>query len=73
MRLKAKNANELIIEKFSNQSCKSAKYAKTTIKKRDGTEVAQQMGSTAAISTTVPKITPASDLKNTSIENQSQQ
>jgi hypothetical protein len=40
MRLKAKNANELIIEKFSNQSCKSAKYAKTTIKKRDGTEVA---------------------------------
>jgi LacI family transcriptional regulator len=33
MRLKSKNTNEAIIEKFSSQSCKSAKYAKTTIKK----------------------------------------
>lgn len=31
MRLKAKNQNEAIIEKFNTQSCKSAKYAKTVI------------------------------------------
>ncbi len=69
MRLKSKNANEAIIEKFSTQSCKSAKYAKTTIKKRDGSEVpSNQIGSTTAIlTTTVTKPDP----KNTSIENQS--
>ena len=35
MRLKAKNQNEMAIEKFVAQSSKSAKYAKTTVKKRD--------------------------------------
>jgi hypothetical protein len=36
MKMKAKNAaTEAIIEKFSSQSCKSAKYAKTTIKKKE--------------------------------------
>jgi hypothetical protein len=67
MRLKSKNANEAIIEKFSTQSCKSAKYAKTTIKKREYSEAgANQMGSTAVMATTsIPK----PDLKNNSIEN----
>ena len=31
MKLKAKNQNEAIIEKFQLQSCKSAKYAKTVL------------------------------------------
>ena len=31
MRLKAKNQNEAIMEKFNLQSCKSAKYAKTVM------------------------------------------
>lgn len=31
IKLKAKNNNESIIEKFSLQSCKSAKYAKTIL------------------------------------------
>ena len=35
MRLKAKNQNENAIERFVAQSSKSAKYAKTTVKKRD--------------------------------------
>lgn len=35
MRLKAKNNNENAIEKFIAQSSKSAKYAKTTVRKRD--------------------------------------
>ena len=35
LRLKAKNQNEAAIEKFVAQSSKSAKYAKTTVKKRD--------------------------------------
>ena len=36
MKLKAKGGNgDQILEKFSAQSSKSAKYAKTTIKKRD--------------------------------------
>ena len=39
MKLKAKGDNDAIIEKFSAQSSKSAKYAKTTIKKREGAEV----------------------------------
>jgi transcription elongation factor Elf1 len=65
MRLKSKNANEAIIEKFSTQSCKSAKYAKTTIKKRDFTDAGStQMGSTAVIASL-----QKTDLKNTSIEN----
>eukprot|EP00352_Strombidinopsis_acuminata_P004612 CAMPEP_0176371844 /NCGR_PEP_ID=MMETSP0126-20121128/24985_1 /TAXON_ID=141414 ORGANISM="Strombidinopsis acuminatum, Strain SPMC142" /NCGR_SAMPLE_ID=MMETSP0126 /ASSEMBLY_ACC=CAM_ASM_000229 /LENGTH=96 /DNA_ID=CAMNT_0017731469 /DNA_START=710 /DNA_END=1001 /DNA_ORIENTATION=+ len=40
MRLKAKDNNEANIEKFSAQSSKSAKYAKTVVKKRENvTEV----------------------------------
>lgn len=36
MKLKAKGGNgDHIIEKFTAQSSKSAKYAKTTVKKRD--------------------------------------
>ena len=36
MKLKAKGGNgDQIIEKFTAQSSKSAKYAKTTVKKRD--------------------------------------
>ena len=35
IRLKAKNQNEAAIEKFVAQSSKSAKYAKTTVRKRD--------------------------------------
>ena len=35
MRLKAKNQAELAIEKFILQSSKSAKYAKTIVKKRE--------------------------------------
>ena len=38
MKLKAKGGNgDQIIEKFTAQSSKSAKYAKTTVKKREGT------------------------------------
>lgn len=37
--MKAKDTNnEAIIEKFCAQSCKSAKYAKTSIKKREASE-----------------------------------
>jgi len=38
MKLKAKGNNDAIIEKFSAQSSKSAKFAKTTVKKREGSE-----------------------------------
>ncbi|CDW78373.1 UNKNOWN [Stylonychia lemnae] len=41
MKLKAKGDNDAIIEKFSAQSSKSAKYAKTTIKKREASEIKQ--------------------------------
>lgn len=38
MKLKAKGGNgDQIIEKFTAQSSKSAKYAKTTVKKREAT------------------------------------
>lgn len=43
MRLKAKNNNENAIEKFIAQSSKSAKYAKTTVKKRDASASADPM------------------------------
>ena len=43
MRLKAKNSNENAIEKFVAQSSKSAKYAKTTVKKRDASASADPM------------------------------
>lgn len=40
MKLKAKGGNgDHIIEKFTAQSSKSAKYAKTTVKKREATSV----------------------------------
>jgi hypothetical protein len=40
MKLKAKGGNgDHIIEKFTAQSSKSAKYAKTTVKKREATTV----------------------------------
>jgi hypothetical protein len=38
MKLKAKGNNDAIIEKFSAQSSKSGKFAKTTIKKRETSE-----------------------------------
>ena len=38
MKLKAKGGNEAVIEKFAAQSCKTAKYAKSTVKKRDLSE-----------------------------------
>ena len=39
LRLKAKGGNEAVIEKFSAQSCKTAKYAKTVVKKREPSEM----------------------------------
>lgn len=38
MKLKAKGNSDAIIEKFSAQSSKSAKFAKTTVKKRESSE-----------------------------------
>jgi len=43
LRLKARNQNEIAIEKFVAQSSKSAKYAKTTVKKRDASASADPM------------------------------
>lgn len=42
MKLKAKGNNDAIIEKFTAQSSKSAKYAKSIIKKKEGQEVKPQ-------------------------------
>ena len=39
MKLKAKNGNEAVIEKFNAQSSKTAKYAKSVVKKRDNSEM----------------------------------
>ena len=39
MKLKAKNNNEGIIEKFTAQSSKTAKYAKSIIRKAESSEV----------------------------------
>ena len=39
MKLKAKGNNEQVIEKFCAQSSKTAKYAKSTVKKRENSEV----------------------------------
>jgi len=39
MKLKAKNNNECIIEKFTAQSSKTAKYAKSVIRKRESSAV----------------------------------
>jgi hypothetical protein len=45
MKLKAKGPNEQIVEKFNAQSCKTAKYAKSVVKKRDHSEI--KSGATA--------------------------
>jgi hypothetical protein len=42
MRLRAKNGNEAAIEKFAAQSCKTTKYAKTIVKKREASELRQK-------------------------------
>ncbi len=42
MRLRAKNGNEAAIEKFAAQSCKTTKYAKTIVKKREVSELRQK-------------------------------
>ena len=39
MRLKSKGNSDAVIEKFTAQSSKQAKYAKTTVKKKDASEV----------------------------------
>jgi len=39
MKLKAKPGNDGIIEKFTAQSSKTAKYAKTSVKKREASEL----------------------------------
>ena len=44
MKFKAKGNNDAIIEKFSAQSSKNAKYAKSTIKKRETSEIKPQIG-----------------------------
>lgn len=41
MKLKAKGNNESIIEKFCAQSSKTAKYAKSVVKKRENSELRQ--------------------------------
>lgn len=45
MKLKAKPGMESVIEKFSAQSSKTAKYAKTVVKKRDTSELKTKEGS----------------------------
>ncbi len=47
MKFKAKGNNDAIIEKFSAQSSKNAKYAKSAVKKRDGNEVKPQITASA--------------------------
>ena len=47
MKLKAKPGMENVIEKFSAQSSKTAKYAKTVVKKRDTSELKTKEGSNA--------------------------
>ena len=49
MKLKAKGNNEAVIEKFNAQSSKTAKYAKSVIKKREPSELKHgQQSNTAA-------------------------
>ena len=47
MKLKAKPGMENVIEKFSAQSSKTDKYAKTVVKKRDTSELKTKEGSNA--------------------------
>ena len=39
LRLKSKGNNDAVIEKFTAQSSKQAKYAKTTVKKKDASDI----------------------------------
>lgn len=55
MKLKAKGNNDAIIERFSAQSSKQAKYAKTTVRKRDASEPAQTSASFAPAKKSEPK------------------
>ncbi len=48
MKLKAKGNSDAILEKFSAQSSKGSKFAKTTIKKREGSESVDKKPDTAA-------------------------
>lgn len=55
MKLKAQGQNEAVIEKFCAQSCKTAKYAKSVVKKREASELksgtnAQPTVDTASVS-----------------------
>ena len=38
MKLKVQGNNEAVIEKFCAQSCKTAKYAKSVVKKKDAND-----------------------------------
>ena len=63
MKLKAKGNSDAIIEKFSAQSSKSAKFAKTTIKKREVSEAKTTTNNptttaTAAIDKKPESVTP---------------
>ena len=49
MKLKAKNHNENIIEKFSAQSSKTAKFAKQVVKKREASELKSTAGASSNI------------------------
>ena len=39
LRMKSKGNNDTVIEKFTAQSSKQAKYAKTSVKKRDASDI----------------------------------
>lgn len=62
LRLKAKGGNEAVIEKFSAQSCKTAKYAKTIVKKREASEMKPN---------TAANVTESSNLNFNTADNQS--
>ena len=52
IRLKARNQNDQAIEKFVAQSSKSAKYAKTTVRKRDASASAEPVSKLEGANTT---------------------
>ena len=54
MKLKAKHNNEGIIEKFTAQSSKTAKYAKSVIRKGESSEFRSSNLDTASNAGTVP-------------------
>ena len=53
MKLKAKPGGEAVIEKFSAQSSKTAKYAKTVVKKREPSELKTKDSSAVGDTTSV--------------------